>query len=95
MPTSLKLIDICDEVCREADRAASLHAPMHSLHEGKAVIEEEFDEFWELVKLNPKKPMVHPTKGTPLSPLDRTTQMREELIQTAAMCVRAAHDLFP
>jgi hypothetical protein len=57
-----------------------------SLHEAKAVIEEELDEFWDFVKQNPRK----------LNDLHRKIRargLREELIQTAAMCVRAIVDL--
>jgi hypothetical protein len=58
---------------------------MHSLHEAKAVIEEEFDELWEQVKINPKKLDVD-------RQLLRQARMRTELIQIAAMCVRAIVD---
>lgn len=85
--------DARDAVYEEAARAADLHDPMHSLHEAHSVIEEEFDEFWDLVKLNPKKPMVHPTKGTPLTVEQWEVELRSELIHTAAMCLRALHDL--
>lgn len=84
---------IANEVAREALRAATLHKPMNSHHEAKSVIEEEFNEYWDLVKLNPRKPMTHPTKGYALTPEQRNQELREELIQTAAMCVRAVHDL--
>lgn len=85
----LFLMDVGDE----AIDAASKHARMHSHHEAKAVIEEEFTEYWDLVMLNPRKPMVHPRKGYPLTPEQRLQELREELIQTAAMCVRALVDL--
>ncbi len=84
---------IISTVADEALRAASLHKRMNSHHEAHSVIMEEFDEYWDLVKLNPKKPMVHPTKGTPLTVLEYSGELRMELIQTAAMCVRALHDL--
>jgi hypothetical protein len=77
----------------EAVRAASKHAPMHSHHEAKSVIEEELDEYWDLVKLNPNKPMVHPTKGYPLTVVQWRQELRDELVQVGAMCVRALHDL--
>jgi hypothetical protein len=78
----------------EAFRAAELHRPMHSHHEAHSVIAEEFDEYWDLVKLNPRKPMVHPTKGTPLTADQWRSELYTELQQTAAMCVRAMADLF-
>lgn len=77
----------------EAIRAASKHAPMHSHHEAKAVIEEEFDEYWDLVKLNPRKPMTHPTKGHAMTSDQWRQELRDELVQMGAMCVRALHDL--
>ena len=55
---------------------------MNSPHEAAAVIREEFDEYWDEVKKhNTSKP-------------DRDTRprQREELIQLAAMCIRAITD---
>lgn len=80
-------------VYAEVTIATGKHAPMNSHHEAHSVIEEEFDEYWDLVKLNPRKQMVHPTKGTPLTVDEYKTELRLELVQTAAMCVRALHDL--
>ena len=77
---------VTQEVAVEVERAMQIHRGMNSLHEAKAVIEEELDEFWEQVKINPKK----------LEPEDqklRIGRLRNELIQTAAMCVRAILDL--
>jgi hypothetical protein len=71
-----------DEVAVEVTRARRLHKGMVSLHEAKAVIEEELDEFWELVKVNPKK-------LDPEHQERRMKELRQELIQTAAMCVRS------
>jgi hypothetical protein len=77
---------VTDEVGGEVARAMSIHAGIVSLHEAKAVIEEEFDEFWELVKVNPAK--------IPIEDRDSRLQgLRKELIQTAAMCIRAIVDL--
>lgn len=65
---------ILKEICDEVARAERLHGPINSLHEGYAIIAEELDEFWELVKLKAK---------------DRDpVGVHTELIQTAAMCVR-------
>jgi hypothetical protein len=78
--------DVCRDVFAEVERAMELYKGIVSLHEAKAVIEEELDEFWDLVKQNPKK----------LNDLHRKIRargLREELIQTAAMCVRAIVDL--
>lgn len=85
---SLEQVDrIAQDVANEVRRAVQIHAPIHSLHEAKAVIEEEFEEFWDLVKVNPKKLSADDQER-------RIATMRNELIQTAAMCVRAVHDLF-
>lgn len=63
----------------EVERARTLHAPLSSAHEAYAVILEELDEFWEEVR---KKRSARCKSA-----------MRTELIQTAAVCVRAASDL--
>lgn len=70
----------------EVVRAMTLHKGMLCQHEAYAVILEELDEFWELVKVNPKK--LAPEKQA-----ERLMELRKELIQTAAMCVRAIVDL--
>lgn len=64
-------------VRHELDRARRDHAPMHSAHEGSAVIQEEFDELWEHVKAN--------TGGSRAA--------RAEAIQLAAMAVRYVLDV--
>ena len=67
------------EVHSELERAMQLHGPQRSAHESYAVILEELDEFWQEVR----------KKSRPRDP----KAMRMELIQTAAMCCRAIHDL--
>ena len=77
---------IAGEIEQEVRRAVQLHRGICSLHEAKAIIEEELDEFWDEVKVNPKK----------LSEVDREKRianLRMELIQVAAMCVRSISDL--
>ena len=77
-----KYHDVALEVAVEASRAGTLFPPMNSPHEASAVIREEFDEYWDEVKKhNTSKP-------------DRDTRprQREELIQLAAMCIRAITD---
>lgn len=77
-----KYDDVALEVAVEAFRASTLFPPMNSSHEAAAVIREEFDEYWDEVKKhNTSKP-------------DRDTRprQREELIQLAAMCIRAITD---
>lgn len=75
-------IDVKDEVLR----ATQLHGPLQSLHEAYGVIKEEFDEFWEQVKVNPKKLCDEAQQL-------RIENLREELIQIAAMCVRTIMDM--
>lgn len=70
---------IADDVCHELVRAMEKFAPMHSGHEGYAVILEELDELWELVKAN--KP--------------RSEEARTEAIHIAAMAMRYVYDLGP
>jgi len=65
-------------VKNELERARNKHhGTQHSLHEGYAVILEEVDEFWDIVKSQRPDP-VHAI---------------EELVQIAAMCQRTAEDL--
>ena len=72
-----------DAVETELERARSIHTKrMSSAHEGYAVIAEEVDEFWELVKQ--------------LKPSNRELlkeKMLEELVQIAAMAQKTAEDL--
>ena len=71
-----------NEVKDEVFRAGTLFAPMNSPHEAMAVILEEYTEYQlEVFKHNTSKP-------------DRDTRprQREELIQLAAMCMRAILD---
>lgn len=67
-------------VAAELERARRLHpTPHHSPHEAAAVILEEYEEFWELVKEKPQY-MVR-------------RRLLAELTHVAAMCQRAAEDL--
>ena len=50
-----KTIKIFEEVAAELERAESKFGSYNSSHEGYAVILEELDELWDVVKLNPKK----------------------------------------
>jgi len=58
---------------------------MNSAHEAYSVILEELEEFWDEVKLNPKK-------LAPEEQAARRRRMQNELLQIAAMCVRATID---
>jgi len=77
---------IIEAVREEAERAMKLYPGMNSRHEAFAVIYEEIDEFWELVRLNPKK-------MTAAQNEEFRQNMRTELIQIAAMCIRSISDL--
>lgn len=57
-------------------------SPFNSMHEGFAVLHEEFDELWKNVKLNANK---HP---------NRLDLIREEAIQLAAMAIRMIYDSY-
>jgi hypothetical protein len=74
------------EITAETERAMSIHPPINTAHEAYAVIKEELEEFWDLVKVNP-----HKLNGAERA--DRLDQMRKELTQTAAMCLRTMMDL--
>lgn len=63
-------------VAAEIEKARAKHRPVHSPHEGYAVIQEELDEYWALVK----------------SQAPSGYDMLLELVQTAAMCLRTAED---
>ena len=67
------------EVSDELQRARNGHLSLHSAHEAYAVILEEVDELWDEVKKKRKNRDID--------------AMRNELIQIAAMAVRAVVDL--
>lgn len=60
-------------------RAEKLHGPMNSLHEAYAVILEEVDELWEHCRAKRSE--------------RNATEIREELIQIAAMAARTSLNL--
>lgn len=70
---------IIDEIQSEYNRASSKYPHFHSTHEGYAVIKEEVDELWDLVKEN---------KG-----LQGNADMHKECIQIATMAIRFIKDL--
>jgi hypothetical protein len=72
--------DIVLDIKEELDRAVRKHGPIASAHEGYAVILEELDEFWDEVKKQKDDPL-------------RKENMRSELIQVAAMCIRFIQDI--
>lgn len=66
-------------VLNEFSKAEAKHKPMHSPHEGYAVILEELDELWEHVKAD----------------TGRTSAAMKEAVQVAAMGLRFVRDLAP
>ena len=73
--------NLTDAIGDEVIRAMQMFPPMNSPHEAEAVIREEFEEYWEEVK-----------KHNLFRNRDTRPHQREELIQLAAMCVRAIYD---
>jgi hypothetical protein len=63
-----------DKAEQEYNKARTKYPPFHSTHEGWAVIKEEIDELWEMVKANKGRTI---KDGNPL--------MIDECIQIAAM----------
>lgn len=74
-----EIADILREVHLEVHKAQQKHEPMNSAHEAYAVLKEEVDEYWAEVKAD---------RGYQLS-------ARNELIQIAAMAIRAINDTDP
>lgn len=65
-------MNIYKEIQKELDDANTKFQPFKSTHEAYAVIKEEFEEYWEEVK----------KKNPDLK------NMKKELIQVCAMCVK-------
>ena len=81
-PKESNIAQIIGEIQAEVLRATRLYAPMNSPHEASSVILEEYEEFWDEVKA------FNLPKGR-----DTRPAMREELIQLAAMAIRAITDV--
>ena len=76
-----KIWGIASQVAEEVIRASKMFDPMNSPHEALGVIEEEWEEYKaEVWKYNPHKNR------------DTRPRQREELVQLAAMAVRAVLD---
>lgn len=70
-----------NDAVEELARARAKFDPFNSAHEGYAVLLEEVEELWEIVRMKKQ----HRTKS----------QMREEALQVAAMGLRFAADVCP
>lgn len=79
LPAVTRDVIALNHLAEELKRARALHSPLNSSHEAYSVILEELDEFWVEVK----KKRANRDKGL----------MFKELIQVAAMAVRATSDL--
>ena len=75
----MSLESISADVLEECAEACSRYPAMRSPHEGYAILLEEVDELWELVRV---KQLQHDYVA-----------MRREAIQIAAMAMRFVHDL--
>ena len=74
-----KLIAILERVGIECESATEQYGAFNSAHEGYAILLEEMDELWEIVKMKQKDP-------------NRNYLMPPEAIQVAAMAIRLIHD---
>jgi hypothetical protein len=77
-----KAANLSEEIYEEFLKASSKFPAFASEHEGYAIILEEIDELWEVVKLNQKNPTRH-------------NNCRKEVIQAGAMCLRFLYDRVP
>lgn len=66
---------IVNAVLSELEKAEAKFSPFNSAHEGYAVLKEEVDELWDVVKMQQSNP-------------ERIPKMRKEAIQVAAMSLR-------
>jgi hypothetical protein len=68
---------VLSDILAELHRATLKHPPIQSVHEGVAIIREEFDELWEVAKRRDPDP----------------ARLHEEAVQVAAMAARFVRDL--
>jgi len=68
-----------DSIITEYESASSKYPKFHSTHEGYAVIKEEVDELWDMVKASKE--------------INGHLEMEKECIQIAAMAIRFIEDL--
>jgi hypothetical protein len=81
-----QVITAGDEVEAELSKALQNFEAMPTVHDGYAVMLEEMDELWDLVKKS--KPFDHPKYDPAV-----TAAMRREACQVAAMAMRFMIDL--
>jgi hypothetical protein len=90
--------EIVSVIIDELEKATKKFGNFNSAHEGYAVILEEMDELWDIVKLNPVK-----IKATDRRFFSRQMKeiwqnhthkemMKKEVIQVAAMAIRFIRD---
>jgi hypothetical protein len=79
MPKSYLIDSTINDILGELDQALRNHPAMPTCHDGWAVIYEELDELWDIVK---KKPSERDYQA-----------MRKEAIQVAAMAMRFILDV--
>jgi len=78
-PKDQRVDRFLERVRTELQKATHTYGKFHSLHEAYAVILEEVDELWQEVRDNHK--------------YRDYANVRNELVQIAAMCVRTALDM--
>lgn len=74
---SIRRTKLLTDLFSELQKAEEKHFPIHSLHEASAVILEEYEEFWKLVR----------------DQCSSVPEIYKELLQIAAMCIRTIQDL--
>lgn len=67
--------DIWREIREELERALAAYPLFNSAHEGWAIIQEELDELWDVVREKQRHP-------------GRSVRLRREATQVAAMAIR-------
>jgi NTP pyrophosphatase (non-canonical NTP hydrolase) len=71
--------EVAEDIDDEINRANRHGSAFSSLHEAYAIILEELDEVWDITKQKKKK--------------RNALELRQELIQVAAMAIKAIHSL--
>jgi RNAse (barnase) inhibitor barstar len=78
-------MDAITEIQKEILKAEDLYGNFNSTHEAYAVLKEEVDELWDIVKKNTER-----TYGLPEW---KVKALVPELIQIAAIAIRTANEL--